>query len=287
MAFCYGAVERLAVLHGYHAPMHLVATQGVHCSDPGEDLDQHVRNGRWVILVEGICKDSRDSQVGMLPDKLHRCHLGLELGVNMLVGLDADPGGPATAVRELQEADNVVEPAGDLIQRHTVQMLVCVRGDGAQLVPSSPSETAGGPAVAVLKKIMDRGPGGRGRRRGGGRGRRHSYTLPIVCCFLFCFLLPADGRQQLLGQPRGRRKNATLRVWLSSCSTAQSCLLLGETKPFADDRDISSQAQIPKLPRPSLPTPNHTSKRTIMTRSAPMSSNAAVITAEHTTPTEA
>jgi len=106
------------VLRGYHATVHLVAAEGVHGDDTGEDLNQHVRNCRWIILVEGVCKDSRDSQVGMLLDVLHCYNLGLELGVACLerrCGLDLDPGCPATPVGELKQANNVIEPACNLI----------------------------------------------------------------------------------------------------------------------------------------------------------------------------
>ena len=73
-----------------------------------------------IILVEGVCKDSGDSQGGMFLDELHCCNLCPKLGVACLetwrhFRLDRDPRCPATAVGELKQANNVVEPACNLI----------------------------------------------------------------------------------------------------------------------------------------------------------------------------
>lgn len=73
-----------------------------------EDLNGHVRRARWVLLVEGVCKDPGDSQTGMFLDVLHGCGLGFELGV----AFDGDSGCPTTPVGELKQANNVVCPAG-------------------------------------------------------------------------------------------------------------------------------------------------------------------------------
>lgn len=81
---------------------------------PGRTLiSMYATAAGFFILVKGVCKDSGDSQVEMLLDILHCCNLGLKLGV--ACGLDLDLGCPATLVGELKQANNVVEPACNLI----------------------------------------------------------------------------------------------------------------------------------------------------------------------------
>jgi hypothetical protein len=104
--------------------VHFVAAKGVHGDDTGQDLNQHIRNFRGIIFVEGVCEDFGDSQVGTVLDELHRCNLSPKLGVACLFPetrctLNLDPSCPATPVGELKQADNVVEPACDLIQSNT------------------------------------------------------------------------------------------------------------------------------------------------------------------------
>jgi len=81
---------------------------------PGRtSINMYLCNRRRIVLVEGVCEDSGDSQVGMILDEVHRCDLGLELlGVawRRCGGLlDLDPGRPATPVGELKQANDVVE----------------------------------------------------------------------------------------------------------------------------------------------------------------------------------
>ena len=103
-------------------PVDVVTTKGIHSNYTGEDLNQHVRNFRRVVLVHCVRKYSRNNQVGTLLDELHCCNLGLKLGVACLGRrgrLDLDPGCPATLVRELKQANKVVEPACNLVESNT------------------------------------------------------------------------------------------------------------------------------------------------------------------------
>lgn len=68
----------LTMPHGYHAAVDLVATKGVPGDNTGKDLNQHVRRARWGFFVEGMCKDSGDSQARMLLDVFHGCDFGLD-----------------------------------------------------------------------------------------------------------------------------------------------------------------------------------------------------------------
>jgi hypothetical protein len=122
------------ILCGYHTAVYVVAAKGVHGDDARKDLDQHIRNFRRVILVDGRCEDPGNSQVGMLLNELHGRNLGPKFGVAFSKrrgGLDADPSCPATPIRELEQANKVVEPACDLIQSNAFQMTVCIRGNEA------------------------------------------------------------------------------------------------------------------------------------------------------------
>jgi hypothetical protein len=88
MTYYHRAVETLTVLHGYHATVHLVVAEGVYGGNAGEDLDQHIYNRRRIILVKGVYKDSRDSQIGMLLDELYYCYLSLDLELGVTCCLE-------------------------------------------------------------------------------------------------------------------------------------------------------------------------------------------------------
>ena len=114
---------------GYLAPMHLMATKGVHGDNARKELDEHVRGPYHVVLVGSgsVCIDLRDSQVGILLDELHRRDFGVEVrgsGVEDTWCPDVDPSCPATAIIKVENAHNVVTPRGNIIQGCAVEAML-------------------------------------------------------------------------------------------------------------------------------------------------------------------